>query len=348
MDSYLSALTEHMRDVSAREGRVSVDTVYIGGGTPSVFGGKRLSQVLSCVRSCFDLQADTEITVEVNPESADKALFLALHAAGVNRISMGVQSADDGELKAIGRLHDFSRAQEAVRLCRKLCTDNISLDLMYGLPGQSMERWMRSVDAICALAPKHISCYALKLEEGTPLYRKNPSCPDDDTQADMYLAMVERLSQKGYAQYEISNFAQEGYRSRHNQKYWHLTDYLGFGCGAHSFFRGRRYYQTDSIPKYLSGGWQTPLSEDDETGSREDEYLMLSLRTAEGVSEGDYCARFGKSFAPVADVLRPYLENQYVQRFGDRWHFTAKGFLVSNTILVDVLDAIENGEGGRG
>lgn len=346
LDRYLTALLQSIRAFSRENGRLCADTVYIGGGTPSVFGPSRLTRLLQTVREGFSLAEDTEITVEVNPESGDEALFLALRDAGVNRISMGVQSADDGELRAIGRIHDFSRAGEAVRLCRALCTDNISLDLMFGLPGQTMESWMRSLDAVCDLKPRHVSCYALRLEEGTPLYLRDPVRPDDDLQADMYLAMVSRLQERGYDQYEISNFAEKGFRSRHNQKYWHLTDYVGFGCAAHSFFRGKRFYYTSEISDFCSGAWNDPLPEDEETGSREEEYVMLALRTTEGISEAAYTARFGKSFAPVAHALEPYEQKQLVVRRGDCRHFTPEGFLVSNAILVDVLDALENREGG--
>ena len=253
MDAYLEALIGQLGDFFLPGGNYTVDTVYIGGGTPSVFGGKRLAKLLKALNKRVSLTRTCEITVEVNPESADKALFKQLKSAGVNRISMGVQTADDAQLKRIGRIHDFEKAKEAVALCKQYCTDNLSLDLIYGLPGQTMESWLQSVEAICALEPKHISCYALKLEEGTPLWRENPVLPDDDLQADMYLAAVSKLAEKGYAQYEISNFAQKGFRSRHNSRYWDLSDYLGFGCAAHSFYGGKRFSFTSNMDAYIKG-----------------------------------------------------------------------------------------------
>ena len=344
MDAYLEALIRQLEDFFLPGGRYQVDTVYIGGGTPSVFGGKRLARVLKALEKRVTLARSCEITVEVNPESADKALFKTLKSAGVNRISMGVQTADDAQLKRIGRIHTFAKAQEAVELCRKYCTDNISLDLIYGLPEQTMESWLNSVDAICALQPRHISCYALKLEEGTPLWRENPVLPDDDMQADMYLAAVERLAGKGYAQYEISNFAQKGFRSRHNSRYWDLSDYLGFGCATHSFYGGKRFSFTSDIDAYLRGmnGQQAIVEDADEEAftDRVGEFIMLALRTCDGIDENAFYSRWKREFTPFASRLEPYIKTGHVQCDAGRWHLTPKGFLVSNAIIVDVLDAV--------
>ena len=344
MDAYLEALIRQLEDFFLPGGRYPVDTVYIGGGTPSVFGGKRLARLLKALEKRVTLARSCETTVEVNPESADKALFKTLKSAGVNRISMGVQTADDAQLKRIGRIHTFVKAQEAVELCRKYCTDNISLDLIYGLPEQTMESWLNSVDAICALQPRHISCYALKLEEGTPLWRENPVLPDDDMQADMYLATVERLAGKGYAQYEISNFAQKGFRSRHNSRYWDLSDYLGFGCAAHSFYGGKRFSFTSDIDAYIRGmnGQQAIVEDADEEAftDRVGEFIMLALRTCDGIDENAFYSRWKREFTPFASRLEPYIKTGHVQRDAGRWHLTPKGFLVSNAIIVDVLDAV--------
>jgi len=344
MDAYLEALIRQLEDFFLPGGRYPVDTVYIGGGTPSVFGGKRLARLLKALEKRVTMARSCEITVEVNPESADKALFKTLKSAGVNRISMGVQTADDAQLKRIGRIHTFAKAQEAVELCRKYCTDNISLDLIYGLPEQTMESWLNSVDAICALQPRHISCYALKLEEGTPLWRENPVLPDDDMQADMYLAAVERLAGKGYAQYEISNFAQKGFRSRHNSRYWDLSDYLGFGCAAHSFYGGKRFSFTSDIDAYIRGmhGQQAIVEDADEEAftDRVGEFIMLALRTCDGIDENAFYSRWKREFTPFASRLEPYIKTGHVQRDAGRWHLTPKGFLVSNAIIVDVLDAV--------
>lgn len=354
MDDYLAALLRQLEDFFLPGGEYPVDTVYIGGGTPSVFGGKRLATLLKALSRRVRLDRHAEITVEVNPESVDKALLKALKKAGVNRISMGVQSADDAQLRRIGRIHDFAAAARAVELCRQYCTDNISLDLMFGLPGQSLESCLRSVDAICDLEPKHISCYALKLEEGTPMYRENPPRPDDDLQADMYLALTERLARRGYVQYEISNYARPGFRSRHNSRYWDLSEYLGFGCAAHSFYNGKRFYYTGDIQNYIRGmQGQNPIVEDaDEiscpAAERVGEYLMLALRTCDGIDEGDFQRRFRRDFAPFAEKLEPYRKSGHAVCDGGRWYLTPEGFLVSNVIIGDVLDACDSGGKGEG
>ena len=343
MDTYLEALLRQLDDFFLPGGKYTVDTVYIGGGTPSVFQGKRIAKLLKQLGKRADLTRNCEITVEVNPESADKALFKQLKKAGVNRISMGVQSADDSQLRRIGRIHDFAKAREAAALCRQYCTDNLSLDLIYGLPGQSLESWLQSVDAVCALQPRHISCYALKLEEGTPLWREDPVLPDDDLQADMYLAAVSRLAEKGYAQYEISNFAQPGFRSRHNSRYWDLSDYLGFGCAAHSFYGGKRFSFTSDINAYIRGmhGQDPIVEEADELAFRDrvGEFVMLALRTCDGIDENTFYSRWGREFDPFARRLEPYIATGHVQNDGGRWHLTPEGFLVSNAIIGDVLEA---------
>ena len=345
MDDYLSALQKQIRDFFGREGKLSVDTLYIGGGTPSVFGAERLCALLNTLRERVDLLPGAEVTVEVNPESVDEPLLRALKAAGVNRISMGIQSSDDVQLASLGRLHDFARAKDAVTQIKVNCTENLSVDLMYGLPGQSMESWRQSVEDILALHPAHVSCYALKLEEGTPLWRQNPVLPDDDLQAEMYLWLVARLQAAGYHQYEISNFSLPGKHSRHNSRYWDLRDYIGFGCGAHSYYKGQRFSTISDLNGYIAameqGGSVLEAEDETEAPDRAVEYLMLGLRTAYGVEAEAYTRLFGRDFAPCAAVLQRFLPAGYVKREGDRWYLTPEGFLVSNAIIGDVLDAAE-------
>lgn len=344
LDEYLAALLRQLEDFFLPGGNYPVDTVYIGGGTPSVFGGKRLAALLKALSKRVQLDRYAEITVEVNPESVDKPLLKALKKAGVNRISMGVQSADDAQLKRLGRIHSFADAVNAVELCKKYCTDNISLDLMFGLPGQDIESCLRSVDAICDLEPKHISCYALKLEEGTPMFAENPPRADDDAQADMYLALTKRLRERGYAQYEISNYAKPGFRSRHNSRYWDLSDYLGFGCAAHSFYGGKRFYYAEDISAYIRGmQGQNPIVEDAEdiacpASMRVGEYLMLALRTCDGIDEGEFQRRFHRDFAPIFAKLEPYVKSGHATWENGRFSLTPEGFLVSNVIIGDALD----------
>ena len=283
--------------------------------------------------------------MECNPESVDLKFFKKLKKAGFNRVSLGVQSSDDGELALLGRLHTFAQAQQAVEHARQAGFDNISLDLMYGLPGQTMERWQQSVEDILALKPQHISAYALKLEEGTPLAESRPVLPDDDAQADQYFYAVQRLEEAGYAQYEISNFAQPGRRSRHNSRYWDLSQYLGFGPAAHSFFGGKRFAFVADTQAYIDGvqGKGELLAEADEVASfrRPGEYIMLKLRTVDGIDEEEFYRRFHMDFGPYGQRLRKYVEPGYCLYENGVWRLTPKGFFVSNAILVDLLPSAE-------
>ncbi|ODU56379.1 MAG: hypothetical protein ABT01_04000 [Clostridium sp. SCN 57-10] len=344
LDRYVEALSTQFEECFRHKNAAEADTVYFGGGTPSILGGKRIAHLLRTLQKYVRLKYP-EITVEVNPESADKKLFRQLKAAGVNRISMGVQSANDDELRALGRIHTFEQAAQAAELCRKYCTDNLSLDLMYGLPGQSVGDVLASLEAIAALEPRHISAYALKLEEGTPLFAQNPALPDDDTVADMYLAVCDRLRELGFAQYEISNFAKDGCVSRHNSKYWDLTEYIGFGCSAHSLYGGKRFSFTSDLAQYLEGmsGRGAIIEEMDELSvrNRSGEYVMLRLRTTAGIDEHAFYTRFGYDFSPYAAVLRKYVDGGYAEYAAGVWRLTPKGFFVSNAIIADVLDAVQ-------
>lgn len=346
MDSYCQAVKTHFSEYFRVGGNNwDVDSIYFGGGTPSLLGAKRLCGLLGQLDKLVDINKNAEITVECNPESTDYKLAKKLARAGVNRISLGVQSARDEELCALGRLHTFAQAKEAVAQVRKAGIQNISLDLMYALPHQTMEEWLYSLDAIIDLAPQHISAYALKLEAGTPLYAQNPQLPTEDEQADFYLQAVERLAAAGYEQYEISNFALPGYRARHNSKYWDLSQYLGFGPGAHSFFGGRRFSFVADLEGYLQGvaGQGDLLAEADELASfqRPGEYIMLKLRTTDGVEEEDFYRRFHQEFASYAQRLQKYLEPGLCCHKDGRWWLTPKGLLVSNSILADLLENTE-------
>lgn len=343
IDRYVAALEKQIDETFPTGGRYDADTVYIGGGTPSVIGGKRLSKLLRMLAKRVRIAKNAEITVEVNPESADRKLLKQLAGAGVNRLSMGVQSSDDEELRRIGRIHDYAQVKEAVALAKKAGFSNLSLDLMYGLPEQTMERWQKSVEDVIALEPSHLSCYGLRLEPGTPLFEKRVSLPDDDLQADMYLWAVRRLEEAGYEQYEISNFARGGLRSRHNGKYWVLSPYVGLGCASHSFNNNRRFKTVSSIDQYIEayegkGGQVLENADDCSFINRTGEYIMLGLRTADGVCGHDFYTRFHQDFAPYEARLRPYLETGHAVCENGRWRLTPKGFLVSNVIIGAVLD----------
>ena len=350
MDSYVKAVTAHIRETAPQAKGWQVDTVYIGGGTPSALGTKRMVTLVKEIKKHFDVARDAEITCEANPESADLNFLRSIRRAGVNRLSLGMQSACDGELRAVHRLHDFSQVVRAVQDARKARIKNLSLDLIYGLPGQSMESWRHSLEEALKLEPEHLSCYGLKVEPGTPLdgrVMRGEKLPDDDTQADMYLWTVDRLAQAGYRQYEISNFARAGFQSRHNLKYWMGKPYVGFGPGAHSDFGGRRYSFVRDLDRYidgiLNGG---KVIEDDQLiphRERSGEYLMLRLRTTRGIEEWEYRREYSMNFDPLEQKLEEYERQGWAAKEGNRWHLTPTGFLVSNQLIGDLMAIQEAG-----
>ena len=348
MDRYAAALCRHLKETAPQAAPYTVDTVYFGGGTPSYLGVKRLKKLLKTVEKHYALSREAEVTMEANPDSLrDWRDVRALRRAGVNRISLGVQSTDDAELKTIGRVHTFAQVREAVDAVRRGGIRNLSLDLIYGLPDQTMEKWRTTLEQATDLGPEHLSCYGLKVEEGTPLWRMRESLvlPDDDLQADMYLWAVDFLARRGYEQYEISNFARPGFASRHNLKYWTLQEYAGFGPGAHSDFGGVRYAFVRDLAAFCAGveSGGSILSESERISDRERhrEYLMLGLRTAAGISRRAFESRCRTSFDPIEGVLEKLAAPGYARKEGDRWRLTPVGFLVSNQIIGQALEALE-------
>jgi len=342
MDNYRAALSARLSQLAPQAANRRVDTVYFGGGTPSYFGAKRLAALLTQVRSLYRLAPDAEITLEANPDSADEVALSLLRQSGFNRLSLGVQSVDDALLKRIGRPHTFAQARRAVSDARRADFANVSLDLIYGLPGQDLSGWQSTLERVLALEPDHLSCYGLKVEEGTPLHARvlaGEQLPDDDAQVDMYLWAVERLEGAGFVQYEISNFARPGFASRHNLRYWQLRPYLGFGPGAHSDFNGRRFSLARDLERCLSGEWVRDTEEAISPRERASEYLMLGLRTARGVEKEEYQKICGGDFAPIEECLTLFARHGWARRTGERWRLTPEGFLLSNQLIGRVLEA---------
>lgn len=343
--AYVKALKAHMAETAPLARDYRVDTVYFGGGTPLMLGDKALCELLAWVKKHFRMEKDGEITVEVNPDSVDLKALKRLRRAGFNRLSIGMQSAVDAELKAVGRPHDFAQTVQAVAWARKAKFKNISLDLIYGLPGQTLESWRQTLEAALALEPEHISGYGLKVEEGTPLCGRvaaGETLPDDDFQADAYLMMVELLGQRGYEQYEISNFARPGFPSRHNLKYWLLKPYLGFGPGAHSDFGSRRYAFIRDLEGYIRAvASGEPLLSEDEVippSERAAEYLMLRLRTTHGILEWEYRREYLMDFDPLLELLVQYERQGWARQERGRWILTPEGFLRSNQLIGQLLE----------
>jgi len=343
-DGYLDAVCDHIRETGPLTPGYRVDTVYFGGGTPSFFGAEGMAAILGVIRRSFDVASDAEITFEANPDSINPKLLRRLRGEGFNRVSLGVQCCDDAILQAIGRPHDYEMAVDAVKMIRRAGFKNLSLDLIYGLPEQDLEAWQKTLRTVLSLQPEHISCYGLKLEEGTPLCQQQNQLrlADDDMQADMYLATVEILRSHGYKQYEISNFCKRNRESKHNMKYWTGGEYLGFGPDASSDFAGKRFAVIRDLQGYISGirsGGQV-LRDIQTVPQREraGEYLMMHLRTTYGISGEEYEKKFLLPFAPIEKALEQCRGRGHALRGIDgRWHLTAEGFLLSNSIITDLL-----------
>ncbi len=345
MDDYQKALLTHLKELAPGAKGCTVDTVYLGGGTPSYYGERRLLALLAAVKRRFRVERDAEVTCEVNPDSVDAKMLRRLRKAGVNRISMGMQSACPGELRAVNRPHTAEQTDRAVEAVRKAGIRNLSLDLIYGLPGQTAESWQQTVEHALALGPEHLSCYGLKVEEGTPLAMRvvrGERLPDDDCQADLYLWTVDRLERAGWRQYEISNFARPGFESRHNLRYWYLRPYLGVGPGAHSDFGGRRFSFVRDLDGYIQGvlGGGRIIDSDELISQKErcGEYLMLRLRTAGGIEEWEYRRSYLMDFAPLEAKLQEYETRGWACRAGGRWRLTPEGFLLSNQLIADLQE----------
>ena len=349
MDRYQKALLTQIKSMVPRLKGRTVDTIYIGGGTPSYYGEKRLRELLGYLQRHLSVAKNAEITVECNPDTVDLKSMVRLRKAGVNRISLGMQSADPDQLRCVHRVHDPQQVIWAVEDIRAAKIENLSLDLIYGLPGQSIDSWTDTIRAALALHPDHLSCYGLKVEEGTPLARRvdeegDMDLPDGDSQADFYLEAVEQIQQAGFRQYEISNFARTGMESRHNLKYWMGREYTGFGPGAHSYLDGVRYAWPRDLAGYLEAleaGEPVAMAEKETVPPREQarEYLLLRMRTMRGIEEWEYRRSFGLNFEPISRRLEFFESHRWAEQSDHRWHFTPQGFLLSNTLIADLLDA---------
>ena len=359
-EEYIGAL---LREIEARATKeYVVDTIYFGGGTPSLLSVDQVARVLDAVRENFLLCDDVEITLECNPTTVKRDVedvvpygegrtpngrpygvggyFEELRRIGVNRLSIGIQSAVDGELKLIGRRHTFCEAKRTFFEAREVGFDNISVDLMFGIPSQTVDSLKYSIGEILKLGAEHISIYSLQLEEGTPLYRMKEKfdLADDDTVADMYETLVSMMREPGYSHYEISNFAKDGKESRHNSKYWRLQEYLGLGLAAHSDFSGKRMENSNNMERYLDGSF-VENEKDISLSEREFEFIMLGLRTSKGISKSEFFTRFGIDFdEKYGEKVKKLEKLEYFSQNGQNLALNERGFEVSNMILAQILD----------
>ncbi len=348
VESYVSAMMLQMEDISDACRSHVVDTVYFGGGTPSMLPISQFSRLMDSVRRNFRIAKDAEITSEANPGTVDLKYLKALRKLGINRLSLGMQSLDDGELKTLGRIHSAEQFTATYEAARRAGFDNISVDIMYGLPGQTLSSFVDTLRGVTMIDPDHISLYCLKIEENTPFFamKDTLSLPDDDAEYDMYMKAVDFLSSRGYERYEMSNFARDGKYSRHNMKYWNCDEYIGIGASAHSYFGGERYSVIRNAESYINGleilQLQIPIIEGSriiEKNESMNEYVMLRMRLDAGVDMNEFKARYGVDFySKFGHLLEEYVEGGFVKRIGDSYAFTSRGMFVSNYILSAVLD----------
>ena len=320
--AYIAAVERELENF-AREHNCIADTLYIGGGTPSVLAGEQIASLISTVRRLYG-DALEEVTVEGNPSDVSEEFLRTIRAAGANRLSLGMQSAVESERRALGRRAGRAQVAAAVEAARQAGFGNISLDLMLGIPAQSARSLSESIRFCADLGVEHISAYILKLEEGTYFYRNRDKLDlsDDDAAADLYLQAVEELTESGFAQYEISNFAKPGKESRHNLKYWRLEEYLGIGAAAHSFVGGKRFYYPRDIERFIAG--TAPVA--DGSGGDRGEQIMLGLRLKEGISK--------PLLSEKAIQKLPLLAEQgMITETEQTVALTPQGCLLSNTII---------------
>ena len=351
-DRYVQAVCREIRAQAAFFGRRHIGTVFFGGGTPTLLSGRHVQMIMDTVRACFDLADDAEISMEGNPGTLTMENLSAYRAAGVNRLSLGVQSMDDGLLAGIGRIHTAKEAETAVRMAREAGFENINMDLMYGLPGQTVGQWKDTLQKAIALAPDHLSCYSLILEEGTQLFDSvnAGTCaplPDEETMESMDALTIEKTREAGYAQYEVSNFARDGKCCRHNIVYWECLPYLGVGLNAHSDMDGRRFYNPADWEDYLAMAESGDTARDAEGNSTQDERMfermMMGLRQTRGVDR----ARFERDFArKIEDIwsktLADMTKRNLIDSNKERIFLTARGMQVMNGVLVSLMEEMDS------
>ncbi len=312
------------------------DTVYLGGGTPSVLSGEDIFYIITTIKENYKITDNAEITVECNPNSDIEALIPYFKKCGVNRISLGLQSAVDIERKKLGRSSDKQRIFDIINELKINKIDNISLDIMLGVPHQTIETLKETLDFIKECDVKHISAYILNIEENTPFYKMQNklNLPDDNTICDFYEFTSDYLKNIGFNHYEISNFAKDGYESRHNTKYWLLNDYLGLGPSAHSFINGKRYYFENDINSFFNGN--PPVFDCD--GGDEEEFIMLSLRLKQGLDLDELKSKYGESSVKRIIEKVSFLKEQGLVDYKNNIiSLTEKGFLLSNTVISELI-----------
>ena len=338
-DEYISALC---REIESYKGKnIQLDSIFFGGGTPTLLTTNEIRLIVSKIKESFVISEDTEFTVEANPGTVNEEKLSELVGFGVNRLSIGLQSIHQNEQKILGRIHDFEDFEKVYSIARGCGIKNINVDLMYGIPEQTMESFKDTLSKVISLSPEHISLYGLILEEGTPFYegRGRLNLPTEDTECDMYYMAADLLRANGYNHYEISNYAKEGRECRHNLKYWRCDEYIGVGLSAYSYFDGKRFGNTKIPEEYLSkSGQRIAYEESVDKSSLAYEFVMLGLRTKKGISLTEYKAKFGADFLDGREnIIQKLIDDEYVSLYEGRLSLTEKGFYVSNFIINELI-----------
>ena len=323
----------------------TISTIYFGGGTPSILSRDQFSEILNGIFAVYTVEENTEITFEANPDDLTVDFFDSIKHLPFNRISIGIQSFDDNDLKRINRRHTSDQAITAVKNAKNAGFDNISIDLIYGLPLQSIEDWEKQLDIALSLNIQHVSAYGLTYEEGTALWKQREKGLVkpiiDETMNEMYLLLVKKMKEKGFEAYEISNFALDGFRSKHNSSYWKQNSYLGIGPSAHSYDLVSRQWNVASIKAYISAlENNTPYFEKEELTlyDRYNDYVMVSLRTSDGLDFDFLSSEFGQNLATYfLDNIRIYIENNSVIQSEKKYRLSPQGIMISNQILIQLI-----------
>ncbi len=342
---YVSVLKKEIASYSDKARAYSVKTLYFGGGTPSILSADRIGEITEAIGGTFDLKDITEFTIEVNPGTVTFDKLSGYKKAGADRLSVGIQSAHDDELKLLGRIHTFNDAKETFRMAREAGFDNISADVISALPGQTLEAYSDTLDSIIGLKPRHISSYSLIIEEGTPFYydygekgAKKNELPDEETDRRMYSLTEDKLAQAGYRRYEISNYAVPGFESRHNSAYWTGREYFGLGLGASSFVENVRYSNIRDMGEYLKRPDKRVIEEVLDKKALMAEFMILGLRMTEGISKKSFEDRFGLSLDSVyGEIIRRFERENALTEEGDSVRLTGYGLDVSNTVFAEFL-----------
>ena len=340
-DRYIEALLKEIRAAEHTED-YEIVSVFIGGGTPSALKAEAIASIMSTLQEQFFFCEDAEVTIEANPGTVDLEKLTIYRNVGINRLSLGLQSTDAEELKLLGRIHSYEEFLKSYEWAREAGFSNINIDLMFAIPGQTGEAWRQHLYQVAELNPEHISAYSLIIEEGTPFAEQNLDLPDEDTEYQMYEDTAEILERYGYRQYEISNYAKQGYMCRHNVGYWQRREYLGFGLGASSLYGGMRFSNTHQMQEYLKESRNPDQIRQDVTvlsrNERIEEFMFLGLRMTEGISEKKFEENFDVRLMDVyGDILQKYEETGFMEHIETKWRLTRKGIHVSNHILADFL-----------